>query len=805
MIGKVSVERLRKTCDLRMLDCATSQDVKPLEAIIGQERAVRSLQFGLGIKEPGFNIYVAGMSGTGRTTAVKRFLEEVAREKLVPGDLCYVNNFHDPYRPKALCLPPGQAKELQEDVKGLVEGARREIRSAFESDEYGAKREETVKAFQQQRNEIFARINERAQKEGFLIQATPVGLLTIPLKEGKPLSDEEFQSLSPEEGEEISRKREGLQDDLKTAIRQARGLEKGVNEALEELDREVALYALGHLVEDLKEKYQDIPEVLAYLDDVRDDILESLSQFREEFQAQPSPPFPMPGTRELPFRKYGVNVLVDNSELEGAPVVIELNPTYNNLFGRIEKEAQFGALVTDFSMIREGSLHRANGGYLVLPTAELLRNLFSWDSLKRALRNKEIGLEEAGERLGFITAKSLRPEPIPLDVKVVLIGQPTLYHLLYALDEDFGELFKVKADFDNRMDCTEENVRNYAAFVCTLCCEEGLKHLDRLALAKIVEHGSRLADDQEKLSTRFSEIADVIREAGFYATQEDSPYVTDAHVKKAIEERFYRSNLIQERIGEMIERGTIMIDVAGEEVGQVNGLSVISLGDITFGRPSRITASIGLGREGLIDIERVAKLGGPLHTKGVMILSGYLAEKYAQDKPLSLSARLVFEQSYSGVEGDSASSTELYAILSGLSGLPIKQGIAVTGSVNQKGEVQAIGGVNEKVEGFFDVCKAKGLTGDQGVLIPESNVKNLMLKDEVVEVVKEERFHVWPVKTIDQGIEILTGVKAGERKEDGTFEEGMVNYLVDKRLGELAETLRKFARPEGEEADLSPP
>jgi len=352
MIGKVSVERLRKTCDLRMLDCATSQDVKPLEAIIGQERAVRSLQFGLGIKEPGFNIYVAGMSGTGRTTAVKRFLEEVAREKPVPGDLCYVNNFHDPYRPKALCLPPGQAKELQEDVKGLVEGARREIRSAFESDEYGAKREETVKAFQQQRNEIFARINERAQKEGFLIQATPVGLLTIPLKEGKPLSDEEFQSLSPEKGEEISRKRERLQDDLKTAIRQARGLEKGINEALEELDREVALYALGHLVEDLKEKYQDIPEVLAYLDDVRDDILESLSQFREEFQAQPSPPFPMPGTRELPFRKYGVNVLVDNSELEGAPVVIELNPTYNNLFGRIEKEAQFGALVTDFTMIR---------------------------------------------------------------------------------------------------------------------------------------------------------------------------------------------------------------------------------------------------------------------------------------------------------------------------------------------------------------------------------------------------------------------------------------------------------------------
>ncbi|HID86001.1 MAG TPA: Lon protease family protein, partial [Anaerolineae bacterium] len=457
------------------------------------------------------------------------------------------------------------------------------------------------------------------------------------------------------------------------------------------------------------------------------------------------------------------------------------------------------ALVTDFTMIREGSLHRANGGYLVLPAEEVLRNLFSWDGLKRALRNKEIAIEEAGERLGFIATKSLRPEPIPLDVKVVLIGRTSLYHLLYALDEDFSELFKVKADFDISMDRTEENINDYAAFVCTVCEEEGLKHLDRSALAKIVEYGSRLAEDQEKLSTRFGEISDVIREASFYATQEDLPYVTADHVKRAIEERFYRSNLLQEKIREMIERGTIMIDVEGEEVGQVNGLSVISLGDIAFGRPSRITATIGLGREGLIDIEREAKLGGPIHTKGVMILSGYLAEKYAQDKPLTLSSRLVFEQSYSGVEGDSASSTELYAILSSLSGLPIQQSIAVTGSINQKGEVQAIGGVNEKIEGFFEVCKAKGLTGEQGVIIPESNVKNLMLKEEVVEAVEQRKFHIWPVKTVDEGIEILTGVPAGERREDGTFEEGTVNYLVDKRLRELAETMRRFARPEEEE------
>jgi lon-related putative ATP-dependent protease len=797
MVHELSLDRLRRTADPRLLGCDTSAEMRPLEIIIGQERATRSLDFGLGIRELGFNIYVAGLHGTGRTTAVKRFLKEVAKQEPVPRDCCYVNNFREPYRPRALRLPPGRAKELQADMKDLVEGAQRELSRAFESDEYALKKEQTVKAIQQQRDELFVGINERARKEGFMIQPTPIGLLTIPLREGKPLSEEEFHALSSEDQKEISQKQQELQAELKTAIRQTRGLEKSVRDELRKLDQEVALYVLEPLVEDLKEKCQDLPEVMAYLEEARDDILENLSQFRAEQEAKPSLPFPVPGARELPFRKYEVNVLVDNSELEGAPVVTELNPTYNNLFGRIEKEAQFGALITDFTMIREGSLHRANGGYLVLPSEEVLRNIFSWDSLKRALRNKEIVIEEAGERLGFMTSKSLRPQPIPLDVKVVLIGQPMLYHLLHALDEDFSELFKVKADFDTRMDRTEENVRDYAAFVCTVCEEENLNHLDSSALAKVVEHGSRLAEDQEKLSTRFGEIADIIREASFYASQEEATYVSAAHIRKAIEEKFYRSSLLQERIVEMIKRRTLMIDVTGESVGQVNGLSVTSLGDISFGRPNRITASIGLGREGLIDIEREAKLGGPIHTKGVMILAGYLADKYAEDKPISLSGRLVFEQSYSGVEGDSASSTELHALLSSLSGLPAKQSIAVTGSVNQKGDVQAIGGVNEKIEGFLEVCKVKGLTGEQGVMIPESNVKNLMLKEEVVEAVKEEKFHIWPVETIDEGIEILTGVKAGQRGVDGTFEAGTVNYLVDKRLRELAEKMREFAAVEG--------
>ncbi|MDH4292316.1 MAG: Lon protease family protein, partial [Dehalococcoidia bacterium] len=454
--------------------------------------------------------------------------------------------------------------------------------------------------------------------------------------------------------------------------------------------------------------------------------------------------------------------------------------------------AQFGVLTTDFTMIRPGSLHKANGGYLVLPVEELLQNIFSWDGLKRALKNKQVVIEEAGERLGFITTKGLRPEPIPLSIKVVLIGNPLLYQMLYSMDKDFKELFKVKADFDTTMDRTQENMQKYAAFICTFCGKENLRHLEASAVAKTIEYASRLAEDQEKLSTRFADIADIVREANFYALQENSEYVTADHVKKAIEEKIYRSNLIQKKIQEMMERNILLIDTDGEIVGQVNGLTVMSLGDFSFGAPSRVTASIGLGREGIIDIQREAKLAGPIHTKGVLILSGYLAEKYAQDKPLSLSARLVFEQSYGMVEGDSASSTELYGILSALSGIPIKQNIAVTGSVNQKGEVQAIGGVNEKIEGFFEVCKTKGLTGIQGVLIPESNVENLMLKEEVVDAVKAGKFHIYPVKTIDEGIEILAGVKAGARRPDGTFEEGTVNYRVDKRLKEMAEKIKEF-------------
>jgi lon-related putative ATP-dependent protease len=792
MVNELAAEKLRMKCDPNFIRCETTQELVPLEEIIGQERAARALKFGLGIKERGFNIYAAGFPGTGRTTAVKNLLEEVARTQPAPSDWCYVNNFSNEYTPKALRLPPGKSKDFQKDMKSFIDEAKRAIPKAFESEDYAAKREATIKALEAQSKALIDELNRKAQQEGFIIQGTRIGLVLVPVIKGKPVGEKEFIALPQKVKDEIQKNRDRLGSELRSAMRQFADMDRKVHEEIEKVNREVALYAVDHLIADLAEKYKELPDVGNYLKDVQTNILDNVSQFMKEPETQPQVPFPLPLMKESPFKKYEVNVVVDNSDAKGAPVITESNPTYQNLFGRIESEAQFGALVTDFTMIRRGSLHRANGGYLVLPVEGLLINPLSYDSLKRALRNGHIDIEEAQERIGFVTTKSLKPEPIPLDVKVILIGDPILYQKLYTLDKEFSELFKVKADFDTTMERTDENMKQYAAFVCTLCQKEKLKHLDGSGLAKLIEHSSRLAEDQTKLSTQFAEIADIVREANFYATQENSEAVTGDHVKKAIEEKIYRSKLIQEKIQEMIKRGILLIDTKTTTTGQVNGLSVISLGDFEFGIPSRVTASVGLGREGVVDIEREAKMGGPIHTKGVLILSGYLNEKYAQDKPLSLSARLVFEQSYEGVEGDSASGAELYAILSALSGIPIKQNIAVTGSVNQKGEVQAIGGVNEKIEGFFEVCKAEGLTGQQGVMIPESNVQNLMLKEEILDAVKEGKFHIYAVNTIDQGIEILTGTKAGARQKDGTFEKETVSYVVDKRLREMAEKLREF-------------
>lgn len=793
-ITELPSENLRSECRVGFLHCETSAQLTPLERIIGQDRALKALEFGLGIRYKGFNIYVAGLPGTGKTTAVTNFLEEAAKGKPVPADWVYVNDFRNSYEPQAIKLAAGSAKNFQKDVKHFIDEAKRAVPKAFQSEEFTSKRESLIKGAEETRKKLLDEIGEEAQRANLAIQATPIGLVLVPVLGGRAISEDEYLSLPTQLKKEYDKRREVVETKLNEVMKQIAESDRNTRESLRKLTIETIQYAVGFLMEELLKKYKTMPEVLSYLNDLRSDILENEVLFSGRSEAVTPQGQTLPSwMQELPFRRYEVNVIVDNSELKGAPVVFEENPTYGNLFGRIEKEAQFGTFTTDFTLIKGGSLHRANGGFLVLPMQEVLKNPFSYDGLKRALRNRNLMIEEPGAMLGFITTKSVTPKPIPLDVKIVLIGEPLYYQLLYAYDSDFSELFKVKADFDTSIERNEENMKSYAAWMCTLCSVDGLRHLDSSAISKIIEYGSRLAEDQKRMSTRFGDIADLIREADFYASKEDSENIKDTHVVKAIEEKVYRSNLIQQKIKEFIERGIILIDTSGEKVGQVNGLSVISLGDFAFGRPSRVTASIGLGKEGVIDIERESKMGGPIHTRGVLILGGYLANKYSQDKPLSLSARLVFEQSYEGVEGDSASSTELYSILSALAELPIRQNFAVTGSVNQKGEVQAIGGVNEKIEGFFEVCKAKGLKGEEGVIIPESNVQNLMLKEEIVEAAKKGKFHIYAVKTIDEGIEFMTGVKAGERGKDGDFEPGTVNYKINKRLKEMAETMTKFA------------
>lgn len=798
MIQELSAEQIYRVCPPTAFEARTSAEAPALESIIGQERAVRSLQFGLGIQSKGFNIYVAGLPGTGKTTAVRQFLEQLARDKPVPPDWCYVHDFHNPERPNAIRFSPGKAVQFKTDMENLLRLVVQDIRAAFESEEFIKQQEETIRSFEQKKQAIFETLNEQARQKGFILQATPMGLLTVPLHQGKPVSEQEFLALSPAEREDIAKRQQAMQELLESSIRQGKAQDKLARQALHELEQRMVSYTLHPHIQELSEKYQDQEEVEAYLERVQNDLLENRERFKAEHSEQVQAALALQEPLEVFIKRYQVNVLVDNGQLKGAPVVVETNPTYSNLCGRVEHEARFGALITDFTLIRKGSLHQANGGYLVLPALDLLRNPLAWETLKRALENEEIAIEDAGEKLGVIFTKSLRPEPIPLDVKVVLIGPPDLYQLLLQFDEKYNELFKVKADFDIQFDWTQDNLGNYVAFVNTVCQAENLKHLDHAGLARLVEHGARLAGHQEKLTTRFGELADVIREASYYASQEGQDYASAAHVRQAIEARYDRSSLVQERIQERINKGVIKINLSGTQVGQVNGLSVFELGGILFGQPNRITAAVSLGQAGVIDIERQAELGGPIHTKGVLILSGWLAENFAQDTPLSLNAQLVFEQSYTGVEGDSASSTELYALLSALSNLPIRQGIAVTGSVNQKGEVQAIGGVNEKIEGFFELCKLSGLDGEQGVIIPTDNVPNLMLKENVVEAVRAGKFHLWPVRTIAEGIEILTGVPAGERGEDGAYEPDSVFGRVSARLRQLAERMAKFDKEEKE-------
>jgi lon-related putative ATP-dependent protease len=791
LISELPPETLRWNCDPKLLPAKCSEDLEPLEVIVGQPRASQALTFGLEVKEQGFNIFAAGPPATGKATAITHFLGEIAKKMPTPPDWCYVHNFEDEYQPQILRCPPCLGKQLKLDMHKLIQEARLAIPQLFQGEDYASKRDAIVKKLNQNRQEIVAKMEQLAEDEGFVMQLTTLGISVVPVVKGKPVEEKAFLSLPKDAQETLVKKREALQEKLAPLVRQFRNLDIQAREEIAEFDKNVALYAIEHMMSELLDKYKQHEEIIRYLERVQSHIVDDLSRFRGE-RTSDNPDPQETWLNELAFRRYDVNVIVDNSTVKGAPIAIEQNPTFDNLLGRIEKESQLGMLTTDFTLIRGGSLHKANGGFLIIRAEQLLRDINVYEGLKRALRNGEIRIEELPQRIGYASVRTLAPAPIPLDVKVVLTGNSEIYQALYAYDPEFHELFKVKADFDRTMAKTDSNIKSYACFFSTLAANENLEHLDSSAMARMIEHSCRLAEDQDKLSTQFGLIADVVREAHFYASRDNSTYITADHVEKAIEAKIYRSNLIQEKLDEAIKKGVIYISTEGEAVGQINGLSVLSVGDFSFGAPSRITVSIGLGKEGLVDVQREVNMSGPIHGKGVMIIAGFLASRFAREKPLTLSARIVFEQNYEGVEGDSASSTELYALLSALSDVPIKQNFAVTGSVNQKGEVQPIGGVNEKIEGYFEVCKARGLNGNPSVLIPHSNVKHLMLKQKVIEAVKAGKFHIYSAETIEEGIEILTGVPAGKQLPDGSFGKDSVFDSVDKRLKQMAETIRRF-------------
>ncbi len=798
---RLEPEVLKREVDPATFDFETTEEVPELEGIIGQDRGNSVIRFGLHVDQAGYNIYIAGLPGTGKTTFANKIVKEFADRETELYDWAYVYNFEDSYRPKVLKLPVGMGKSLKQDMKDFVENLKTDIPRAFNEDSYKKEKAAIIQSFQEKSNELFQELNKIAAQKGFVIRQSGSGIITIPLVNGHPITEEQYRHLDKSIVEEIEKRTVEIQEKVLEFTNKIRELEKETKKTLENLDNRVALAAAGYHLDDLKQKYQSCGNVLEYLEAVQDDILVNIGDFLQNEEDDFSHPFEMlrkpTKSNNFPL-KYEVNLIVDNTETKGAPVVTADNPTYYNLVGKVEYENRMGVMMTNFMKIKPGFLHQANGGYLIIHAKDILTKSFAWEALKRALLTKKIQIENIGEHAGLMATTSLNPEPIPLDIKVIIIGNLELYQLLYLYDEDFGKLFKIKADFDTEMDFTEENMKLLASFIHTHCKENDLLHFDRTAVAKVIEYSIRLTSHQEKLSTRFNQLVEIIYEADTWAKIEGDDLVTEKHVKKAIKEREYRDNLYEEKIQESIDEGSLLIDTEGYKVGQINGLAVYNVGQYSFGKPARITATTFMGRSGIVNIERESQMSGRIHNKGVYILTGYLGEQFAQEHPLTLTAHIAFEQSYGGIDGDSASSTELYALLSSLADIPIDQGIAVTGSVNQKGEIQPIGGVNEKIEGFFDVCKSRGLTGSQGVIIPHQNVKNLMLKDEVIEAVREGKFHIYAIKSIEEGIEILTGVPAGKKDENGDYEEGTVYYAVKKKLEEY---VKRSMQKEGEEKE----
>ncbi|KAF1085331.1 Lon protease [Sporotomaculum syntrophicum] len=783
-IMELGLEQLRFSCKEEYLDFETTATVAPLEGMIGQERAVKAMEFGLHTKKPGYNIFVSGMVGTGKLTYAKQVVHKLAKGQPVPRDWCYVNNFEDSSQPIAISLPAGTGEAFRQDMKELLDNLRNDLPEALSSEDFERKRAAIRKAFQEQQIAKQEALAEKAKALSITIRWSNTGYMLVPLLNGEPVSEEEFDKLDEEQKEIIKANLQAVQELTIAEVRQAQLEEREAKDKIRALVKKVALFVVGNLIEELQEKYRDNPEVIKYLEALKQDVVKNVKDFKRTSSSEEQGQMVMFGktTREKVEERHAINLLVNNRNCEGAPVIVETNPNYYNLCGRVEYSSRMGVVSTDFTMIKAGAFHLANGGYLIVNAKDVLMNPGVWEAMKRTLKTKKLSIESLGEQYGLIAMASLKPQAIPVDVKVIMLGSPYLYHLMYQYDEDFRKLFKIHADFDVQMDNTSDNIGKLAAFISATVKKEKLREFTRAAVARVIEYTSRLSGSQTKFTARFNQIVDIIYEADSWAAMEGAAIIDADHVRQAIAEKRYRANIYEERIQEMFKEGIYLIDTDGAKVGQVNGLAVMGAGEYAFGKPSRITANTYLGREGVINIERETRMSGASHSKGVLILSSYLGHKYAQNTPLSVTASLTFEQLYDGVDGDSASSAELYAILSSLAELPLRQDLAVTGSVNQKGEIQPIGGVNEKIEGFFEVCKIKGLTGRQGVIIPSRNVKDLQLNEEVVAAVGEGKFHIYAITSVDEGIELLTGVAAGEAGRDDVYPAQSVHGRVIAKL-----------------------
>ena len=788
---ELSPTQLKAQFDIKGFPFDSTAELSPESGIIGQERAVRAMEFGLQIKNQNYNIYVSGVPGIGKSSIIKPMIREIAKDQPTPCDWCYVYNFKYPDRPKAISLPPGKGREFQKEMAKLIASLKEDLTKSFQLQEYQNQRTVIEEEFTKERERLSNELDALAKSQSFVIEQSPFGMMLIPLVEGKPLQQGELEKMTPDQKELLRKKEDALHQQVHIFVQRVRELREEMDRRIESLNDKVARYASGHLFSQLREKFKDNQPLQEYIEEVEQNVLESIAEFLPS--QEPSAGIQGGEWHDLrqPMFRYSVNVIVDNSATQGAPLIEESNPTYNNLIGQIEKRSQFGTLYTDFTLIKAGSILQANGGYLIIHALDLLRQPFSWDAIKRICKNREIKIEDVGDLYGFLTTSTIKPEPIQINIRFILVGNPYLYFLLYALDEDFSKIFKVKADFGTQYNRQEQTPLQYGRFISKICKDEELPHFDKGAVAAVLEQSSRWIEHQKKLSLQFSSLADLIRESAYWASRSGKKLTSREDVAQAIKEKISRSNLIEETIREMITEGSILVDFDASVVGQVNGLVVHDLGDYSFGRPSRITVRTFMGTSGIVNIEREAKLSGKSHTKGILILAGYLGGRYAKDFPIPVSATIAFEQSYGEVDGDSASAAELAALLSSLSDVPIQQGIAITGSVNQKGEIQPIGGVNEKIEGFFTICKTIGLNGKQGVIIPKQNSVNLALNDEVIAAVAQGQFKIFAVSTIEEALEILTGKNPGEIQPDGTYPLGTINDAIVNQLYEMDQALKE--------------